>query len=87
MFPSTPSWLKVLVGVVGWWGGGPCDFGVTPSPLTSIWILDLGWTISIQKFRAEPESIVHDRSYGREPEDMVLEQENMLGVIDGSQRI
>ena len=28
-YQSTPSWLKVM----GWGGGGPCDFGVSPSPL------------------------------------------------------
>ena len=31
------------------WGGGPCDYCVTPSPLTRIWTrtLDLGLTIII----------------------------------------
>ena len=51
--------------------------------------MDLGLTISIQEFRVEPESIVYDRSYGLEPEDMVLEvrargYDKSLG---GSQRI
>jgi len=27
-YQSTPSCLKVI----GWWGGGPCDFSVSPSP-------------------------------------------------------
>ena len=27
-YQSTPSWLKV----VGGWGGGPCDYCVSPSP-------------------------------------------------------
>ena len=31
-------------------------------------------TISIQEFRVEPESIVYDRSYGWEPEDMVFDR-------------
>ena len=31
---STPSWLKVIGGgVVGWWGGGLCDYCVTPVPI------------------------------------------------------
>ena len=32
---STPSWLKVGVGneqAAMWWGGGPCDYCVSPSP-------------------------------------------------------
>ena len=30
-YQSTPSCLKVMGGVVGWWGGGgPCDFSVSP---------------------------------------------------------
>ena len=51
-------------------------------------------TISIQEFRvepesleSEPESIVYDRSYGWEPEDMVLEPVNMIGVMGWSQKI
>ena len=33
-YQSTPSCLKVIGwgGGVGWWGGGPCDFSVSPSP-------------------------------------------------------
>ena len=27
-YQSTPSWLKVM----GWGGGGPCDYCVSPSP-------------------------------------------------------
>ena len=31
LFPySTPSWLKVISGV-DWGGGGPCDYGDSPS--------------------------------------------------------
>ena len=32
-YQSTPSCLKVIGwvgGVVGWWGGGPCDYCVSP---------------------------------------------------------
>ena len=29
-YQSTPSCLKVMGGVVGWWAGGPCDFSVSP---------------------------------------------------------
>ncbi len=29
---STPSCLKVIDGWVGGWGGGPCDYCVSPSP-------------------------------------------------------
>ena len=48
---SSPSWIKVM-GWGGWGGvgGGPCDFGVSPSPFD----LDLGtwdfglWTWALQ---------------------------------------
>ncbi len=40
----------------------------------------------MQEFRVEPESIVYDRSYVWEPEDMSLEPENMIGVMGWSQR-
>ena len=28
---------------VGWWGGGPLDFSVSPSPLRTDWDLGLTW--------------------------------------------
>ena len=39
-YQSAPSCLKVRGGVgwVGGWGGGPCDFSVSPSPFS----LDFG---------------------------------------------
>ena len=53
---STPSCLKVRGGwggVVGWWGGGPCDFSVSPSPFgldfgtLDFGTSDLGLTITL----------------------------------------
>ena len=43
--------------VVGWWGGGPCDFSVTPSPLTGIWTFRL-WTWAWQKFTLDRAFII-----------------------------
>ena len=46
-YQSTPSCLKVRGGVVGWGGGGLCDYCVSPSPFgLDFGTLDLGLTIS-----------------------------------------
>ena len=38
-YQSTPSCLKVR----GGWGGGPCDYSVSPSPFAlDFWTLDFG---------------------------------------------
>ena len=35
------AWPSQLYGAVG---GGPHDFSVSPSPLQTNWVLELGWT-------------------------------------------
>ena len=34
---STPSWLKVIGWVGWWWGGGPCDYCVSPVQRIGFW--------------------------------------------------
>ena len=44
---GTAEYMHGTAGYMVGWGGGPCDYCVTPSPLTRIWTrtLDLGLTI------------------------------------------